>query len=117
MKKNKTSKPPKTTVKNPFYERIRREGFQFVLPPPKKPHGRKRTVTNPYYERVAAVGGVTVHVPMGRPRKYERSRPTIVKSFRVTPDLWKLVKERAVRDHITMNAMVREALVSRLRSP
>jgi hypothetical protein len=117
MKKNKTSKPPKTTVKNPFYERIRREGFQFVLPPPKRPRGRKRAITNPYYERIVASGGVTVHVPMGRPHKHERARPTIVKSFRVAPDLWKMVRERAEHDRVTMNAIMREALVNHLRSP
>jgi hypothetical protein len=61
-------KKPKTTVANPFYERIRRHGFKFVFPPPKKPRRRKHTVTNPYYERIAA-SGVVIAVPMGRPGK------------------------------------------------
>jgi hypothetical protein len=123
MKKNKTSKPkvtpktaPKITVANPFYERIRRGGFQFVFPPPKRPRRRRWAITNPYYAQIVASGGVVV-VPMGRPCKHERARPTIVRSFRVAADLWAQVRERAARDHVTTNAMMRSALVALTRRP
>lgn len=93
---------------NPFYEKIRREGYRIKLerPEPKIPP------TNPYYERVK--DGVCVKP--GRPRKGESEGPTEIRSIRLPPSVWEKVEDQAAREGLSVHAAVRHAVLIWLRS-
>jgi hypothetical protein len=101
------------TIRNPFFADIQRNGITIVVPIKPLPHGA-RSITNPYYERIKAAGGVCIGI--GRPKRGEKARPTIVKSVRVPPGVWRRVERQATRERISTNAAVRQALLIWLRS-
>jgi len=106
-------KKTKRRIRNPFYAAVRRDGICFVSSSRPLPHG-KRAASNPYFERVMAAGGVCV--AMGRPSRHEKARPTVVRSVRLPPELWHRVKRQAAREHIPVNAAMRQAVLIWLRS-
>jgi hypothetical protein len=104
MKKTKT----KRRVRNPFYMEIQRSGICLINPIRSLPHG-KRSPSNPYYQRIMDTGGVCIE--LGRPRRNEKARPTVVKSVRLPPEVWKRVTRQAAREHIPVHAAVRQAVL------
>ena len=107
----KTKTKPK--VRNPFYADVQRSGICLVNPIQSLPHG-KRNPSNPYYQRIMDSGGV--RIALGRPRRNEKARPTVVKSVRLPPEVWKRVKRQAAREHIPVHAAVRQAVLLWLES-
>lgn len=103
---------------NPFAKRMREEGWQLVhdgpsaaslrdmpeLPPDVT--GRR----NPYAKRIKA-GGIELQVGRGRPRAGRRVGPTVVKSVRLPPALWKRLEQQAREKGVALHALVRSALV------
>lgn len=96
-------------VTNPFYEDIQRNGI--IIDVPRKTV-QGRPITNPYYARIRAAGGIRI----GRPRRGEKRRPTIVQSVRLPPELWKRVEAQAKREKITVSEALREGALIWLRS-
>lgn len=99
----------KSKVRNPFYADILRNGIVIHVPSP-APH-RSRGISNPYYAKIKDLG-----IRIGRPRRGEKARPTIVKSVRLPPDLWKRMKAQADRERIPLNQAMRQAVQIWLRS-
>lgn len=97
---------------NPFYEDVQRNGIVIDVPLPGEDPTRRST--NPYYDRIIAAGGV--QIASGRPRRGEKARPTIVKSVRLPPAIWKSLSAQAKREKITLNAAIRQAALIWLRS-
>lgn len=100
----------KESNRNPFYAAVCREGITIAIAA--KPSGDGFPARNPYFERVLSEGGVR----FGRPRQGEARRPSIVRSVRVTTDLWKKLQTQARRERISTNEAVRQALQIWLRS-
>jgi hypothetical protein len=98
-------------VRNPFYADIQRNGIIIDVPVKSLPHG-KRGISNPYYARIMSEGGVRI----GRPRREEKARPTVVKSVRLPPEIWKRVQQQAEREGIPLNAAMRQAALIWLQS-
>jgi hypothetical protein len=103
----------KTKIRNPFYEEIQRNGIVIdVQRPGEDPNAPSR---NPYYAHIRAAGGVHIYPP-GRPRRGEPRRPTVVKSVRLPPEVWKQVRAQAKRERISLNAAMRQAALIWLQS-
>ena len=100
-------------IRNPFYAAVQRGGICFANPIKSLPHGN-RVASNPYYDRIVTDGGVCV--AMGRPSRHEKARPTVVKSVRLPPEVWKRVQDQAARERIPVNAAVRQAILIWLQS-
>jgi len=104
----KTKIRRRMAARNPFYADVQRNGICLLTPIQSLPHG-SRSPSNPYYQRVVATGGVCI--PLGRPRRDEKARPTVVKSVRLTPEVWRRIEQRAARQRISTHAAVRQALL------
>ena len=104
------SEPAAHRVRNPFYDRVRREGIRIVAAIESLPHGG-REVSNPYYERIRQLGGLLLPTRRGRPRKGEGARPTEVKTVRLPPEVWQKLEDRAERVGVSRNAALREAIL------
>ena len=102
-------KTSKRRVRNPFYEAVQRDGICIVTPIKPLPHG-PRAASNPYYQRVLDSGGVCIAI--GRPRRDEKARPTMVKSVRLSPQVWEHLAKIAARRHVSLNALIREAVLA-----
>jgi len=86
---------------------------------------KKTRVRNPFYEDIRKHGIVVdvqsddstqqAHAP-GRPRRGEARLPTAVRSVRLPKALWKLVQAQARREHISINAAMRQATQIWIRS-
>jgi hypothetical protein len=72
-----------------------------------------RPVTNPYYERIKRDG---MRICADPPRRGEGSGPTVARSVRLAPKLWKLLEDRAARSGLTRHGAIRQALLIWLRS-
>jgi len=70
---------------------------------------------NAHRDRIKAEE-IQIQVGLGRPKRGEKARPTVVKSVRVSPRIWKRVERQAARERISTNAAVQQALAIWLRS-
>lgn len=103
-------------VKNPFYEQIVRDGIRFRIDRAGRPVKNHR-VTNPYYDRIQQEGGVRIRRYRGRPEKDAKNAgPTVVKSVRLPPELWKRFDAQAAREGITRHAALRQSILIWLQS-
>lgn len=102
-------------IRNPFYERVQRDGIRIVTPTPSWPHGERKP-SNPYYERVRQAGGITLRVGGGRPPKGQETGPTVIRSVRLPPQIWRRLDAQAKREGITRHAAIRQAILIWLRS-
>jgi hypothetical protein len=100
-------------VKNPFYERIMRDGIRIRSERQPEPG---RPVTNPYYEHIRQAGGVRLRARSGRPRAGESAGPTETRSVRLPPAVWARVEAQAEREGLTVHAAVRQAVLIWLKS-
>ena len=68
---------------------------------------------NPYAARIAR-SGYTVHVTRGRgrPLKGEETGPTVTKSIRLPPAIWKQLEQRARAEGLALHALLRLALLA-----
>lgn len=105
----------KRSVRNPFYERVRRTGIRLVISAEPLPHG-KRKPSNPYLERIEKAGGVVLRVGRGRPRKGQEVGPTVPKSVRLPAGVWRRLDAQAAREGLTRHAAMRQAVLIWLRS-
>jgi hypothetical protein len=95
MKKN--SRPRSSpAIRNPFYEDLRKHGI--IVDVQSDNDGAPRP-----------------HAP-GRPRRGEIRLPTAVRSVRLPKALWELVQAQARREHISINAAMRQAAQIWIRS-
>lgn len=78
----------KNSVRNPFYEDIRKHGV---------------------IVDVESTGSVDRAATLGRPRRGETRLPTTVRSVRLPTALWTLVQAQARRERISINAALRQA--------
>lgn len=108
---------------NPFARRIKKEGWVLVHDGPSKASlraipetdfSRVDTRANPYAKRIKAKP-VELKVGRGRPVVGKETGPTVVKSVRLPPVLWKQLEERARSEGIALHALVRDALLNRLQ--
>lgn len=103
---------------NPFARKMRAEGWQLVHEGPSAASLREMPelsvgVTgrrNPYAKRIKA-GGIELQVGRGRPRTGKELGPTVVKSVRLPPALWKRLEQQAREKGVALHALVRSALV------
>lgn len=101
----------KTDVRNPFYEEIQRNGI--IIDVSRLNEDPSTPARNPYYARAA--GGIHLYPP-GRPRRGEARRPTVVRSVRLPPGIWKQMQAQAKREGISLNAAMRQAAQLWLRA-
>ena len=101
----------KTSVRNPFYEEIQRNGIVIDVDGQSSNEPSK----NPYYASIRAAGGVHIYPP-GRPRRGEPKRPTVVRSVRLPPKIWEQVQAQAKREGISLNAAMKQAALIWLQS-
>jgi hypothetical protein len=102
-------------IRNPFFANVERTGIRIVTSPWPAPEGG-REVSNPYYRRIQQAGGVTLCIRGGRPRKGEEAGPTVVKSVRLPPEIWKRVEAQAQREGLSRHAAIRQAILIWLHS-
>ena len=76
------------SVPNPFYADIRKNGFVID---------------------VQSAASTRREHALGRPRRGEVRQPTAVRSVRLPKVLWDLVQAQARREHISINAALRQA--------
>lgn len=102
---------------NPFAKRMKVEGWQLVHDEPSPASLREMPELaagvsgrrNPYGKRIRA-GGIELQVGRGRPRAGTESGPTMVKSVRLPPALWKRLERQARARGVALHALVRAAL-------
>ncbi len=69
---------------------------------------------NPYAARIAREG-VTVSLirsGRGRPKKGTETGPTVTKTIRLTPAMWKQLEKLARAEGVSLHALVRHVLLS-----
>ena len=76
---------------------------------PEVDFGRTRVRRNPYAARVAVEG--IVHVGRGRPRKGTETGPTVPRSVRFPPQLWKVLEAKAKAEGLTLHSALRTAIL------
>jgi hypothetical protein len=54
-------------------------------------------------------------LPMGRPKRGEAARPTVTRAVRLAPELWGALKEKAGKDGVPVNALLRTAVLKLLK--
>jgi hypothetical protein len=88
---------------NRFAKRVKKEGILLVHDSPspaslnaipEADFGRVKVRQSNYAERIKT-GGLTLQVGRGRPRSGEESGPTVLKSVRLPPAIWKELEKRA----------------------
>lgn len=58
----------------------------------------------------------TLQVGRGRPRGGAETGPTVLKSVRLPPAIWKELERRARAEGVAVHALVRKAILALLRS-
>jgi len=108
---------------NRFAKRVKKEGFLLVHDAPspaslkaipEADFGRVKVRRSNYAERIKT-GGLTLQVGRGRPRGGTETGPTVVKSVRLPPAIWKELEKRARADGVAVHALVRKAILALLR--
>jgi hypothetical protein len=108
---------------NRFAKRVKKEGILLVHEAPsgaslraipEADFDRVRVRRSTYAERIKA-GGLTLQVGRGRPRGGAETGPTVLKSVRLPPAIWKELEKRARADGVAVHALVRKAILALLR--
>jgi len=109
---------------NRFAKRVKKEGIMLVHDAPspasfkavpEADFGRVKVRRSSYAERIKA-GGLTLQVGRGRPRGGAETGPTVLKSVRLPPAIWKELEKRARAEGVAVHALVRKAILALLRS-
>ncbi|HXK18554.1 MAG TPA: hypothetical protein VNG33_12160 [Polyangiaceae bacterium] len=109
---------------NRFAKRVKKEGILLVHDSPspaslkavpEADFGRVRVRRSNYAERIKT-GGLTLQVGRGRPRGGAETGPTVLKSVRLPPSIWKELEKRARAEGVAVHALVRKAILALLRS-
>ena len=109
---------------NRFAKRVKKEGLLLVHDAPsaaslkaipEADFGRVKVRRSNYAERIKA-GGLTLQVGRGRPRGGAETGPTVLKSVRLPPAIWKELEKRARAEGVAVHALVRKAILALLRS-
>jgi hypothetical protein len=82
---------------------------------PEAVFGRVKVRRSDYAERIKT-GGLTLQVGRGRPRGGAETGPTVLKSVRLPPAIWKELEKRARAEGVAVHALVRKAILALLRS-
>jgi hypothetical protein len=110
--------------KNRFAKRVAKEGLELVHDEPSRASlaeipeadfGRVRVRRSPYAARIEA-SGLLLQVGKGRPKRGAETGPTILKSVRLPPAVWKELERRARSEGVAVHALVRKAVLALLRS-
>jgi len=108
---------------NRFAKRVKKEGILLVHDGPsaaslkaipEADFARVKVRRSNYAERIKA-DGLTFHVGRGRPRAGAETGPTVLKSVRLPPTIWKVLEERARAEGVAVHALVRKAILALLR--
>ena len=108
---------------NRFAKRVKKEGILLVHDGPsaaslkaipEADFARVKVRRSNYAERIKA-DGFTFHVGRGRPRAGAETGPTVLKSVRLPPTIWKKLEERARAEGVAVHALVRKAILALLR--
>jgi hypothetical protein len=108
---------------NRYAKRVKREGILLVhdgpsaaslKAVPEADFARVKVRRNNYAGRIKA-DGLTLHVGRGRPRAGAETGPTVLKSVRLPPTIWKELEERARVEGVAVHALVRKAILALLR--
>jgi hypothetical protein len=108
---------------NRFAKRVKKEGILLVhdgpsaaslKAVPEANFARVRVRRSNYAERIKA-DGLTLHVGRGRPPAGTETGPTVLKSVRLPPAVWKELEERARAEGVAVHALVRKAILALLR--
>jgi uncharacterized DUF497 family protein len=109
--------------RNPFAKRIRTEGWELVHDGPSRAaldempetdFSRVRASSNPYAARIKTQG-YELQVGRRRPAAGTEVGPTVVKSVRLPPALWRQLEEKARSEGVALHALVRTALEEKPR--
>ncbi len=68
---------------------------------------------NPYASRIAA-GGITLQVGKGRPVRAAQVGPTVPRSLRLPPAVWRELERRARAEGVAVHALLRRAVLELL---
>jgi len=110
--------------KSRFSKRIAKEGLELVHDGPSRASlaeipeadfGQVRVRRSPYAARIKA-SGLSLQVGKGRPKHGTETGPTILKSVRLPPAVWKELERRARAEGVAVHALVRKAILALLRS-
>jgi hypothetical protein len=104
--------------RNPFARRVRAEGWELLHEGPSRSSLREmpeidpssKGRRSPYAKRIEA-RGIELQVGRGRPRAGKEKGPSVTKSVRLPPALWKRLEQEARANGVTLHAIVRAALV------
>lgn len=104
--------------RNPFAARMKAEGWELVHEGPSSEslqdipelRASAKGRPNPYAERIRAQG-IELQVGRRRPRRDKEVGPTVVKSVRLPPAVWKRLEKQARASGIALHALVRAALL------
>jgi hypothetical protein len=108
---------------NRFAKRVKKEGILLVHDAPSPASlkaipeanfDRVKVRPSNYAERIKA-GGLTLQVGRGRPRGGAETGPTVLKSVRLPPAIWKELEKRARAEGVAVHALVRKAILALLR--
>jgi hypothetical protein len=108
---------------NRFAKRAKKEGVLLIHDGPsaaslkaipEADFSRIKVRRSNYAERIKA-DGLTLHVGRGRPRAGAETGPTVLKSVRLPPAIWKELEARARAEGVAVHALVRKAIVALLR--
>ena len=108
---------------NRFAKRVKEEGILLVHDGPsaaslkaipEADFARVKVRRSNYAERIKA-DGLTLQVGRGRPRAGAETGPTVLKSVRLPPMIWKELEERARAEGVAVHALVRKAILALLR--
>jgi hypothetical protein len=105
--------------KNRFAKRMKKERVLLVHDAPSSASlkaipeadfGRVKVRRSNYADRIAA-SGMTLQVGRGRPRGGQEAGPTVLKSVRLPPAIWKELTTRARTEGTTVHALLRRAIL------
>jgi hypothetical protein len=104
--------------RNPYAKRMKAEGWELVHEGPSRASLREipglgRNAVggpNPYVKRIHAQG-IELQVGRGRPSRGAEVGPTLVKSVRLPPAVWKRLERSARVEGVALHAVVRAALL------
>ena len=108
---------------NRFAKRVKKEGILLVHDSPspaslkaipEADFGRVKVRRSNYAGRIKT-GGLTLQVGRGRPRGGAETGPTVLKSVRLPPAIWKELEKRARAEGVAVHALVRKAILALLR--
>lgn len=106
----------KKAVRNPFYEKIQREGA-YLKVERSASTVPNRPPSNPYMKFFK--DGICIIPPRtaaGRPKAGESREPTRTRSIRLPVKVWDLAEKQAEAEKVSLNAGIRNAILIWLKS-